>query len=98
MDSGFIPSTTTSSQAEGRGRSKNGYHLHKTILFYQTMPRKKQEVKTIVVYTTVKEVRKEYTPKVVKPSQSGACYRCGRTSHYASDCYARTDTDGNELD
>ena len=62
------------------------------------MPRKKQEVKTIIVYTTVKEVRKEYTPKVVKPGQSGACYRCGRTSHYASDCYARTDTDGNELE
>ena len=77
---------------------KNGYHLHETILSYQTMPRKKQEVKTIIVYTTVKEVRKEYTPKVVKPSQSGACYRCGRTSHYASDCYARTDTDGNELE
>jgi len=62
------------------------------------MPRKKQEIKTTVVYTTIKEVIKEYTPKVVKTSQSGACYRCGRTSHYISDCYAKTDTDGNELD
>ena len=62
------------------------------------MPRKKQEVKTTVVYTTIKEVVKEYTPKVVKTSQSGACYRCGRTSHYGSACYAKTDTDGYELD
>jgi len=62
------------------------------------MPRKKQEVKTTVVYTTIKEVVKEYIPKVVKTSQSGACYRCGRTSHYISDCYAKTDTDGNELE
>ena len=62
------------------------------------MPRKKQEVKTTVVYTTVKEVRKEYTPKVVKTSQSGACYRCGRTSHYASDCYASIHADGYMID
>jgi len=66
--------------------------------FNKKMPRKKQEVKTTVVYTTIKEVVKEYTPKVVKTSQSGACYRCGRTSHYASACYAKTDTDGYELD
>lgn len=29
--------------------------------------------------------------------KTGACYRCGRTSHYSPDCYAKTDTDGNEL-
>jgi predicted GIY-YIG superfamily endonuclease len=29
--------------------------------------------------------------------QSGRCYRCGRHGHWATSCYARTDTDGNEL-
>ena len=26
--------------------------------------------------------------------KTGACYRCGRTSHYSPDCYAKTDTEG----
>lgn len=30
--------------------------------------------------------------------KTGACYRCGRASHYSPDCYAKTDTDGNDLD
>ena len=28
----------------------------------------------------------------------GACYRCGRTSHYSPDCYATRHIDGYELD
>lgn len=62
------------------------------------MPPKKQEIKTTVVYTTVKEVRKEYTPKVVETKRYGACYRCGRTSHYANECYASIHLNGYELD
>jgi len=36
--------------------------------------------------------KQSYTPK-----QQGKCYRCGRFGHWASSCYARTDTDGNDL-
>ena len=30
--------------------------------------------------------------------RTGACYRCGRTSHWAPDCYATRHIDGYELD
>jgi cellular nucleic acid-binding protein len=29
---------------------------------------------------------------------TGACYRCGRTSHYSPDCYATTHVDGYDLE
>jgi cellular nucleic acid-binding protein len=35
-------------------------------------------------------------PKAKKAT--GACYRCGRTSHYSPDCYATTHVDGYDLD
>jgi predicted GIY-YIG superfamily endonuclease len=42
--------------------------------------------------------RKTVSPKkMVNKKVTGACYRCGRPGHYSPDCYARTDTDGNEL-
>jgi hypothetical protein len=28
----------------------------------------------------------------------GPCYRCGRTGHWASTCYARNDVYGNDLE
>lgn len=27
----------------------------------------------------------------------GSCFRCGRTSHYAYSCYAKTDINGNQI-
>jgi cellular nucleic acid-binding protein len=33
-----------------------------------------------------------------KKKKSGACYRCGRTSHYSPDCYAKTHVEGHDLD
>jgi predicted GIY-YIG superfamily endonuclease len=32
------------------------------------------------------------------PPRPGVCYRCGRDSHYANQCYARTDVEGYRLD
>ncbi len=30
--------------------------------------------------------------------QDNACFRCGRSSHWARDCFAKTDIDGNWID
>jgi len=35
--------------------------------------------------------------KVPPKQKAGACYRCGRTSHYSPDCYASTHADGSDL-
>jgi len=63
------------------------------------MPPKKQPTKTVVIerVVTTKETRVTYQPKPEPKKQSGACHRCGRTSHWIADCYAKTDNDGNDL-
>jgi hypothetical protein len=33
-----------------------------------------------------------------KVNKQNVCYRCGRSNHYANNCYAKTDVDGNELE
>lgn len=33
-----------------------------------------------------------------RKNNKDTCYRCGRTGHYSTECYARTDVDGYELD
>jgi hypothetical protein len=45
--------------------------------------------------TTVVEV---VVPSSRPKSKQGACYRCGRTSHFVADCYATYDTNGDEID
>ena len=40
----------------------------------------------------------ERTCKKTASKKTGACYRCGRTSHWSPDCYASTHIDGYELD
>ena len=49
---------------------------------------------------TVHERSCKKTETNVKKSKpkTGACYRCGRSGHYSADCYARTHSDGYELD
>jgi hypothetical protein len=66
------------------------------------MPPKKQSAKTVVIerVVTTKETRVTYhsKPEPKPKKKSGACHRCGRTSHWIADCYAKTDTDGNDID
>ena len=49
-----------------------------------------------------KSCKKKHTKKcnVIQTSgkKDGVCYRCGRTGHYSSDCYARTYYKGNTVD
>jgi cellular nucleic acid-binding protein len=37
-------------------------------------------------------------PQPRPAKKTGACYRCGRNSHHASTCYAKTHIDGNDLE
>jgi len=46
-------------------------------------------------WSNVYEVKK--SPPKQSQTKSGACYRCGRTSHWSPDCYATTHVDGYEL-
>ena len=39
---------------------------------------------------------KKQTP--IPTKQTGKCYRCGRTGHWATSCYARTHVNGDDLD
>ena len=39
-----------------------------------------------------------YYVKQPSSAKGGTCYRCGRTSHYSPDCYARTHHTGYALD
>lgn len=60
------------------------------------MPPKKQVKVTVIERTvTTKETRTETKSA---PKTYGACYRCGRTGHWSADCYAKTDTYGNDLE
>jgi predicted GIY-YIG superfamily endonuclease len=36
--------------------------------------------------------------KTIPKKKTGACYRCGRTSHYSPDCYAQTHVNGDDLE
>jgi len=61
------------------------------------MPPKKQVKITYIERTvTTKETRKEVVDKPARKPY-GACYRCGRTSHYANECYASIHVRGYEL-
>ena len=62
------------------------------------MPPKKPTKVTVIERTvTTKETRTEYKEKST-PKKTGACYRCGRTSHWSPDCYARTHVNGDDLE
>lgn len=44
-----------------------------------------------------KQIEKSTSYVKSKP-QTGNCYRCGRSGHWANNCYARTHIDGYDLD
>ena len=61
------------------------------------------EEETIICGQCHKEFKSEYSfdkhkCKTSKKKKTGVCYRCGRPGHFSTDCYARTDKDGYELE
>ena len=72
----------------------------KPLFTFRMPPKKQTPTKTVVVerVVTTKETRTTYQTKPKpEPKKSGACHRCGRTSHWIADCYARTNVDGEDI-
>jgi hypothetical protein len=70
MDSGFIPSTTTSSQGEGRGRSKNGFTTHYLGFFISKMASIDNEIAILQArLVELEKVKNTPPPPKITPQQ-----------------------------
>ena len=66
----------------------------KGLTFHQNMYCKKNKVNKSSKYEN--NYKKDYNYS--KNTKSNTCYRCGRSGHYSSDCYASTHVKGYELE
>lgn len=57
----------------------------------------KRAVSALPKQTTVECVKKTFKYSKEDDHAEKKCFRCGRSSHLAVDCYAKTDSDGNSL-
>ena len=79
-------------------RDNNNFHSLSSESEIKMPPKPQVKVTVIERTVTTKETRTETKTPPPEPKRYGACFRCGRTSHYSPDCYARTHVRGYELD